>query len=510
MNPSKCTCRQHVRVLILSVLCGAFLMILPQRSRAGQQSSTPGNNKVTQYADSLSLAFEQAAAEIRPSLVRLRAIKHAAPAVRFDGNHELFNGQRGFHFDDRFLRQFFGKSPFPQESPPVQGIGSGVVVSDDGYILTNNHVVGDADELLVKLSDDREIRAKVVGTDPMSDLAVVRVDEADLKPARLGNSDQIKVGQWVVAAGCPFGLSDTITAGIVSAKGRSNVRVAEFEDFIQTDAAINPGNSGGPLVDLNGDVVGINTAIASRTGANNGIGFAIPINMARRIMDSLIHEGKVVRGWLGVAIQPLDRDLAESFAYHSKNGVLVGEVVRDSPGDSAGLKAGDIIVSVDGKPVNDVNSLRNLIAEAAPGKRVRLHLFRDGEYVNNTVKLGTLDKSYYEAARQDSGQQSSRRMDRLGMTVQNPVTEALENLGLPTDARGALVTEVETGGLAEMAGIQPGDLIVDIQGKPVHDARDFNRRLNNLQLETGIRLQIQSTEGRRFVLLKADGLRADQ
>jgi len=271
----------------------------------GDQSRVPPNEAI-RYADALSVAFERAADVIRPSVVTIKAVKHFKPAQHFENGRTPSPGiPEGFPFNDQFFRQFFG-SQIPRELPPQQGVGSGVIVGNAGYILTNNHVVAGADEVTVTLADGNDVSAKVVGTDPMSDLAVIQVQGKGLTPAELGDSDDLRVGEWVVAAGNPFGLRDTVTAGIVSAKGRANVRIAEYEDFIQTDAAINPGNSGGPLVDLHGRVVGINTAIATRNGGNNGVGFAIPINMAKSVMNSLIHDGRVVRGWLGVTIQPLD------------------------------------------------------------------------------------------------------------------------------------------------------------------------------------------------------------
>jgi len=505
MSVRKNKSKHRAMMLFLVVGCAALTTWGLKGVVADTSARHKDADRAIQYADALSTAFEQAATDIKPSLVSIRSIRHikTTGGIIDNGNHQL-QGFRGFPFNDDLLRRFFGRLPTPTEMPPVQGLGSGGIVSSDGYILTNNHVVGDADEVLVRIGDGREIDAKVIGTDPMSDLAVIRVKEKDLTPARLGDSDEIKIGQWVVAAGSPFGLSDTVTAGIVSAKGRSNVRIAEFEDFIQTDAAINPGNSGGPLIDLHGNVVGINTAIASHNGGSNGVGFAIPIDMAKHIMDSLIHEGKVVRGWLGVAIQPLDTEMAESFGYQGTDGVLIGEVIHDAPGESAGLEAGDIVVSVDGKPVTDVTAFRNLIASAAPGTKIKLRLFRDGEYTNKTVKLGTLDKSYLKTARRGMRGPHEDSVDQLGMTVETPDAQMLEGAGLPEDAPGVLVVAVEPGGLADLAGIQTGNLITRVQGKSVRDARDFDRMIGRINLEHGVRLQIQSSEGQRFAFLRAE------
>ncbi|RMF85297.1 MAG: hypothetical protein D6744_01630, partial [Planctomycetota bacterium] len=314
------------------------------RAAALDTTDAVGPKEAIRYANALSEAFANAAEKIRPSVVSIHSVKR----IKRDGwTIRRFGDMPDIlPFDgDDLLRRFFGDRGLRlPERPWVQeGLGSGVIVSEDGYILTNNHVAGNADELLVRTHDGKEYTAKVVGVDPMTDLAVIRVDAKGLTAAELGDSDELKVGEWVVAAGSPFGLTGTITAGIVSATGRSNVRIVDYADFIQTDAAINPGNSGGPLVNLKGQVVGINTAIASRSGGFNGVGFAIPVNMARTVMHSLIEKGEVVRGWLGVSIQPLDEALAHSFGYDKTDGVLVGDVLEDGPADKAGLKAGDII-----------------------------------------------------------------------------------------------------------------------------------------------------------------------
>ena len=300
-----------------------------------------------------------------------------------------------------------------------QGMGSGVIVSRDGLVLTNNHVVADADELTVVLSDDRELAAELVGADPKSDIAVIRIKDkaaaAKLTPVALGDSAKLEVGEWVMAIGSPFGLKQTVSAGIVSAIGRGNVGIVDYEDFVQTDAAINPGNSGGPLVNLDGRVVGINTAIASRTGGNNGVGFAIPVNMARAVMDQLVDHGGVTRGYIGVFIGNLDEELARSFGYQGKAGVLVQDVAADGPGAKAGLAAGDIVMERDGKAVSDVSAFRNGIAAARPGTKVSLGVWRSGKRVNLAVTLGELPDDDKSAARKPvsrAERQREREPDR--------------------------------------------------------------------------------------------------
>ena len=455
------------------------------------------NKEAIHDADELSLAFESAANTIQPSVVTIKAVKHFKPTQHLEGNRSPFGQQPDqFPFGEDLLRRFFGNE-LPREMPPQQGMGSGVVVSGDGYILTNNHVVAGADEVTVTLENGRDLSAKVVGTDPMSDLAVVQVDEQGLTPAKLGDSDDLRVGEWVVAAGNPFGLRDTITAGIVSAKGRSNVRITEYEDFIQTDAAINPGNSGGPLVDLHGRVVGINTAIASRNGGNNGVGFAIPINMAKSIMKSLIHNGKVVRGWLGVAIQPLDEGLAKSFGYESTEGALIGDVLADGPAEQAGLKSGDIVIRYDGTKIKDMQQLRNLAAATEPGTKVAIEVLRDG-------KPKTFDVKVAQRGAETASAGNAEVPDELGLEVSNLTREEAQSLGLSTDTHGVVVTRVDPNGLAYLAGIEPGNVILDVQGEPVANVAQFREQLAKHDLKSGVRLLVQAGEARRFVLLQSN------
>lgn len=452
-------------------------------------------DEAIRYADALSVAFENAADKISPSVVTIKSVKHFRPAQHYE--NESPGTQQGLPFNEDFLRRFFGDE-LPRELPPQQGVGSGVIVSDDGYILTNNHVVAGADEVTVMMKDGREVSADVVGTDPMSDLAVIRVNEKSLPAATMGDSDDLRIGEWVVAAGNPFGLRNTVTAGIVSAKGRSNVRVAEYEDFIQTDAAINPGNSGGPLVDLRGRVVGINTAIASRTGRYEGVGFAIPVNMAKSIMDSLIHKGRVVRGWLGISIQPLNEGLAKSFGYGSTEGVLVGQVLPDGPAADAGLNAGDIIVKYDGTPIQNVNQLRNLAAATEPGTKVKVDVIRDGKTMTLGVRVSQRESSVAMGSTNDMA-------DELGLSVADPDTREAHALGVESGTKGVVVTRVDPNGLAYMAGIEPGNVIVDVQGTPVTSVSQFERELKEHDLSSGVRLAIRSGDMQRFILLQSNG-----
>jgi serine protease Do len=335
----------------------------------------------------------------------------------------------------------------------------------------------------------------VVGADPQTDLAVVRIDASDLSPAQMGDSDQLQVGEWVVAAGNPFGLSYTITAGIVSAKGRSNITNVAYEDFIQTDAAINPGNSGGPLVNRQGEVIGINTAIFTRSGGYMGIGFAIPSNMAQSVMRSLIEKGHVVRGWLGLGIQNLTEGLAKSFGYGSTDGILVSQVTPDSPADKAGLLEGDIITHYDGERMENMRELRSQVAETEPGTRVELKIFREGAEKMITVGIGEL-----KAERQVS---SEKIHPNLGMKVQTLTEPLARQLGYE-QARGVVVSALDPLGLAARAGLRLRDVIVKVNGTNIKDGRHFWQVIEKHDLKKGVRFTLQREGQKLFVFLQED------
>jgi len=385
-------------------------------------------------------------------------------------------------FDDPFFRRFFGPD-FRNEQPRehrATSLGSGVIVSSDGIILTNNHVVENADELKVTLHDEREFDAEIVGTDPPSDVAVIRLigdDIKGLKPITFGDSDRLRLGEIVLAIGNPFGLSHTVTMGIVSAKGRnfnSGLRITDYEDFIQTDAAINPGNSGGALINMKGELVGINTAIASRSGGSQGVGFAIPTNMARSIMDKLISDGKIVRGWLGVGIQDIDHDLAEALDLPSTDGVLITQVMEGSPAEKGGVKTQDIIVKVDGTDMKSSNQLRNFIAMLDPGKNVTVTVIRNGKKKNLRVKLGERPGSETLASLRGGGR-SQETLDGLSIAALTEETRARFNI--PDDIQnGVVVTTVEPGSNADDSGIRAGDVILEVNKKPVNTVRDFREQ----------------------------------
>ena len=436
-----------------------------------------GPDPAVEAARNLGRAFTKVAHAATPAVVFIkveRAVKQGQ-ATPYNDPFNLFN--------DEFFERFFHhrmpehRAPTPNRKPKyVQyGQGSGFLIGSDGIILTNHHVVGDADRIDVRLRDGREFPAKLVGTDPKSDVAVIRIQAKGLPYLDLGDSDKIEVGEWVVAVGNPFGLAETVTSGIISAKGRSRMGISDYEDFIQTDAAINPGNSGGPLLDLDGKVIGINSAIYTRSGGYMGIGFAIPINLARGIEQQLLHGGKVERGYLGVLVQDLTPELAQSLGVNAEKGALIGSVTKGSPSAAAGLEAGDVIVGLDGKPVEDSNTLRNDIGMLRPGTTVKLAVLRDGKQLTVPVTIGSLSKA--EAQSQATGEQApSKQAQALGLAVAPLSSDFAAQHGYARDA-GVVVSKVEPGSVAAMAGIRPGNLIVSVNRTRVKSPADFDKAL---------------------------------
>ncbi|WP_372846411.1 DegQ family serine endoprotease [Pontiella sp.] len=448
--------------------------------------------------------FAKSAEELKQTGSAFSAIaKKALPAVVFIDVETTVEVQR-YRYQNP-LEQFFGRGyGYQQQEPETQkysqqGQGSGFIISKDGYILTNNHVVKDADRITVTLADGKELVAKVVGTDPKTEVALIKVEsEDDLPVLDLGDSDALEVGEWVIAAGNPFGLSQTITAGIVSAKGRDEPGIAEYGNFIQTDAAINPGNSGGPLLDIDGKVVGINTAIYTRTGGYMGIGFAIPINQAVRIKDQLIKYGKVSRSVLGIYIQEVDEDLAKSFGLNEKGGILINQVMEDSAAEKAGLKEGDIVVELDGRKVEKLGMFRNRVASTAPGSKIDLKVFRNGKYKNIVAVTQEMEG---EGAAAGAGV-SSAVYDKLGATVDSLESDAARRLGYG-ELEGVLVTEVKQGSPAWRAGLQPGQVITSVDRKPVDSVNAFKKALEEAP-DHKILLFVTDGRSSRFVVVKLE------
>jgi serine protease Do len=488
-------------ILLAAVALGTILATaLPEAvsalSYAAERGSAEAAKEQLARVHGLTNAFQQVNKALKPSVVSISSVKRIRPTVRQPQHdlHQFPEELRRFFGDDMFDR-FYGFR-IPERGFEQRGLGTGVIVSRDGYILTNSHVVRGADEVNVTLSDERDYRAEVVGSDDKTDLAVLKIDANNLVPAELGDSDAIEVGEWVLAIGSPFGLAQTVTAGIVSAKGRADVGIADYEDFIQTDAAINPGNSGGPLVNMKGEVVGINTAIASRTGGYMGIGFAIPSNMARDVMESIIDDGQVQRGYLGALIQDLDEDMARSFGFDSTSGVLIGDVVPDGPADKAGLRAGDIVVEYNGQPVRKAARFRNAVAATDPETEAELVVFRDGQRKTLKVRIGLLESRFA------GGVGSESALD-LGMTVQTLTPELARKAGIDEDEKGVIVTAVEPGGMAGRVGIRPGDVVVSVGSSSITDISDFRDAIKVEDLSNGIRMQVKREGARRFVFMKS-------
>jgi serine protease Do len=404
---------------------------------------------------------------------------------------------------DPMLRRFFGDSfPGARRSPRQQGIGSGVVVTEDGYILTNNHVVDGADSVKVQLNDGTEHTAKIVGRDPQTDLAVLKIKASSLPHLDFANSDQAEVGDLVLAVGNPFGLGETVTTGIISAKGRASLGL-DYEDFIQTDAAINPGNSGGALVDTQGRLLGINTAILSRTGGNQGIGFAIPTNLARDVMDSLIKDGKVARGQLGVRIQDVTPAMAKRLELGESRGAIVGEVSPKSPAAKAGIQSGDVVVEFDGKPVRDSRQLRLAVGRTKPGSAVPVKVVRDGD--SKTFKVTIRELASDEVAKDGTGRGSDKDTGTLnGVGVTDISAAQRRQFGVPSSIEGALVTEVEPDSAAYEAGLRPGDVILEINKERIQDAEQAVRLTENPADKTTL-LKVWSRGGTRFLVVDETG-----
>jgi serine protease Do len=481
-------------------------------------AGTEGAARAAEYAKTLSKIFREAAEKVQPAVV---TITNTPQVAQVSGNSD--DGGRSFDeprgqspfgeppFGDMFrrmpeLRRFFDEMPQLPEMPRrgLQGIGSGVIVDSSGVILTNNHVVEGGGNITVRLYDGREFDAVEVKQDPKTDLAIVRIEGAEgLYAAKLGNSDQTEVGDWVLALGQPFGLEGTVTAGIVSAKGRG-IGITARENFIQTDAAINPGNSGGPLVNLDGEVVGINTAISSRNGAYQGVGFAIPVNLAKWVGGQLVEHGSVRRAYLGVMIQPVSQQLAEQFGVKVHEGVAVTEVIKDTPAAEAGLKPGDVIVQFDGKNVASPQELQGLVEQVDIGSQKPLVVVRDGKRVTLQVTLHEQPAEFGVAQRMgESAKPESSSFQNLGIEIETLTGEVAEQLGMKGQ-EGVVITDVRSGSPADQAGLESGMVITQANRKAVKSVEDLRNALERQALEKGVLLLVRTSEGSRFVVIRVD------
>lgn len=490
--------RSHISIItILSIIILLVMLFFP--------SPVKSQNIGIESLRKTSKAFASVASSTSPSVVfiqvegrKIRSSYHRFPSPFEDewpfGN-ELF---------ERFFGEKFGedlKPQIPRKQPKIIGQGSGFIfaskeslISDKSYILTNNHVVEHAEKIKVILQDRREFEAKIIGTDPKSDIAILEIKIGKLPTLSLGDSSKLEVGEWVVAIGNPFGLSHTLTVGVVSATGRNSLGINDYEDFIQTDAAINPGNSGGPLVNLDGDVVGINTAIFSKSGGYMGIGFAIPINLANTITKQLMAYGKVTRGHLGISIQELSPKLAKSFDLEKNEGILVAQVMDDSPAADAGIKQGDIIISFRGKAVSSIGAFRNMVALSAPKSKASLMLIRDGERIKLNVTIGKLSQNKEQAI---AYEQSS---EELGLTVQNIPPDLVDKFDVEP-GQGVLITKVQTGSIADMANIAVGSVILQVNRINVKNINDFSRAFKKSSKDKSVLLLIKNDNRQYYIVL---------
>ncbi|RIA31758.1 serine protease Do [Ectopseudomonas oleovorans] len=401
------------------------------------------------------------------------------------------------------FREFFERNiPQVPRNPggrqrEAQSLGSGFIISPDGYVLTNNHVVADADEIIVRLSDRSELEAKLIGADPRSDVALLKVEGSGLPTVPLGKADDLKVGEWVLAIGSPFGFDHSVTAGIVSAKGR-NLPSDSYVPFIQTDVAINPGNSGGPLFNLKGEVVGINSQIFTRSGGFMGLSFAIPMEVAMQVADQLKAEGKVTRGWLGVVIQEVNKDLAESFGLDKPAGALVAQVLEDGPADKGGLQVGDVILSLNGKPIIMSADLPHLVGGLKPGEKAEMDVVRDGSRKKLNVTIGTLPEEGQELASTGSAQGGERSNNRLGVTVAELTAEQKKGL----DLKGGVVVKDVLNGPAAMIGLRPGDVITHLNNQAIDSTATFTKVAQELPKNRSVSMRVLRQGRASFITFK--------
>lgn len=509
MTGASCSCKRWWIVGLVALLAvGITAGMVWSADGLKTTALSPAAEKGQNYAKTLSKAFREAADAVLPSVVMIRTTPQAVKVQR-----ALPDDDELAPFGDLFrqnpeLRRFFREMPaLPRGLPEFRagGIGSGVVIDPSGIVLTNNHVVEGAEKIVVRLMDGREFKVADVRRDRNSDLAIIFLENANkLTAAKLGDSDAIEVGDWVLALGDPFGLEGTVTAGIISAKSRG-LGITPRDNLLQTDAAINPGNSGGPLVNLDGEVVGINTAIHSRSGGNQGVGFAVPINTAKWVAEQLRKNGKVVRAYLGVVIQPVTHELAEQFGVSAQQGVLVTDVQPDTPAAKAGLKAGDIIVEYAGRPVARPQELQSIVERSAVGTKQQVTIWRDGKRQQLAITPASLpdEKLLASGEQAESVSPEAAAFDRLGIEVETLTPQVAEQLGVKAD-KGVVITSVRPGGLAAMAGLTPGAVIVEANRKPVASVAEFRKAVESQPLEKGLLLLLRTAQGSRFVVLQAD------
>jgi serine protease Do len=475
--------RFFLRIWIVVVLMAALEAGIVSTGIAVEKVSDP-----LQVARDLRGAFVEVSKRVQPSVVSIRSERTVTVAPGEGFGEDFFKGSP---FEDFFRRQ-------PQSPPQKRkqsGEGSGVIVDSQGYVLTNHHVVAGADKLTIRLSDGKELKGTVRGSDPKTDLAVVHVEAKDLPVAALGDSDKIQVGEWAIAIGSPFGLEKTVTVGVISAKGRSGFGTGTYEDFIQTDASINPGNSGGPLVNIDGEVVGINVMIIQ---PGQGIGFAIPINLAKTIMASLIKEGKVVRPWLGIGLQNLTEELAQSFNLKQKEGALIGQVYDGSPAEKAGLKVGDVVVDIDGVPIKGSQDVVREVLRKQVGQKIRVMIVREGKRVEIPV---VAEQMPAEPSEGKTGQ--AEKKDWFGLRVKSITPDMAKQLGL-SKPEGVILDSVDPGSAAQEAGLRKGDVILEINRQKIQNESDYQAAMEKTKLDQGVLLLVNRRGSTFFATLKEE------
>ena len=452
--------------------------------------------------DRTSKAFTSVVKKAGPAVVHVGVEKSASRGGAQQFHFDLFNAPFFEHlFGPQFRRPDMPQGPQGRgnRSFKQQAAGSGFIISADGYVLTNNHVVDGADNITVRLDDEREFKAKVVGADPQTDVALLKIEGKNLPVLPLGDSDALEVGEWVIAIGSPFQLNQTVTVGVVSAKGRNRMGITDYENFIQTDAAINPGNSGGPLLNIRGEAIGMNTAIFSRSGGYMGIGFAIPINMAKNIEQQLRSTGKITRGWLGVMIQDVNEDLAKQFGTENKRGALISEVTPDSPAQRGGLLQGDIVTAINGRPIDNVTDLRNRIAETAPNTGVTLRIFRDGQERDVKLSIGEQPKNLNARGEAVGG----TSLDSFGLSLQDMTDAIARQFGYEKD-QGVLIASVEPDSVAAQAGLASGQLIEEVNRSRVRNVKELEQVMARNRGAKQIMLRVRVDGGSRYVVLQSE------
>lgn len=506
-----------MRKALLSLTCigvGTVLGVLGTQflpSHAQSQGSPPKvvvDDSAVQRDGKFTTSFAPVVKKVAPSVVSIFATRTLKPNEGPD--------MRRMHpfFNDPAFREFFeDQGPRPSRRQREEALGSGVIVSEDGYILTSNHVIEGADEIKVELNGGKEYTAKVIGTDPATDTAVIKVDATGLSAATLANSDKLEVGDVALAIGNPFNIGQTVTMGIVSATGRGELGIVAYEDFIQTDASINMGNSGGALVDAQGRLIGINTAILSRTGGNQGVGFAIPINMGRMVMERLITDGKVTRGYLGVGLQQLTPELAERLEIKEENGALVAEVVEGTPAAEAGMKPGDLVTEFNGRKVADYRQLRLMVSQTKPRTKAGFKVLRDGKLRSINVTLAELPTQRTLSGMLRPGESPEKEATEPetleGVEVGDLDGKARREYGISNHVRGALVTKVDPNSNAFTAGLRPGDVLLELERKPVTNADDAVELSNNFKGKK-VLLRVWSRGSTKYLFVNVGGDEEDE